>query len=1036
MAQPQVSVTRNPNLSIPQLDQNSKNQILEKYGNAWWTGLPPELCPGFNKETQSLHALPLINLQICNRQDIIDYFDNAWTLTELLFSSLKSEAAYIRPPYHHLRHPLIFYYGHTAVLFLNKLRLAGLVRDAVDLYLEKVLETGVDEMSWDDMSKNDMQWPSVADVKDYRQKIYNIIIQLLKTHPDLETPKVPHGPKSPWWSLFMSLEHEKIHFETSSVLMRELPIELVETPKYWPKMGTAKVQGQIIDKAIPNEWITIKGKMISYGKPESAPSFGWDNEYGHREKLAKDFQVTQNLITNSEYYEFVKSLSYVDDSFWSEEGLLWRKFRNTKRPTFWVAHGPEGLHDYKLRTIFALIDMPWDWPVEVNFHEAEAYARWKTQKDQSKLKYRLLTEIEHQLLRDETSIDPVLQTKHYRDGSTVTADYNFNFKLASPNSVLTSVANSKGVKDAFGNVWQWALDQFNPLEGFKPHALYDDFSQPCFDGKHQMILGGSFISCGHEASKWARFHFRPHFFQHAGFRLAASLDGSEDNGATRLVQSTKYVHPARESVKDQMLKNDWWKNVSQPLEFSDTQLKQLWSQVTEKIIEFETKRDQKSPKGLALDEETNDIKSGFRIAYHETKNFPERPEDLSKLLHVVTDELAPSGQLPGHPGYMAYVAGAGNAISNMAQALSQTLNQYTAHFSLAPGLVTLELEVLKWMQAMVGYEEGKAGGFLTTGGSLANLSALSLARADRMKGYDLSLARFYASQEVHHCIGKSLSVLGFPKESLVIIGPDATRRMNINALEAAIEKDLKNGLQPICVVATAGSTNTGTIDPLLSAAKVAQKYNLWFHVDAAYGGFFLLTNEGKEKLKGIELADSIVLDPHKSLSIPYGTGSLLVRNKEKLIYKYEGLSTYMPPSPLDSGQARVDFADISPELSRDFRGLRLWLPIKTLGIGPFQVNLEEKLRLAKFLKDELEKESQLKVLKDPDLSILNFSHIDPSKTRKLLSAINKSEKFFLTACKIEDQDSIRVCLLGFRSHYSHVIDLLLVIQVALKSLES
>lgn len=573
--------TRNPNLSIPQLNRRSENKVMQKFGSSWWTGIAPEQCVGFNKAKGSLQALPLLNLEICSRQDVQDYFDNTWTLTEVLFSSLKEESTYIRSPYHQLRHPLMFYYGHPAVLFLNKLRLAGLVENPVDLYLEKVLETGVDEMSWDDMSKNEMEWPTVSDVKDYRKKIYDIVAHIIKTHPDLD---LEHRKKNninlnwnhPLWALFMGIEHEKIHFETSSVLIRELPIDLVETPKYWPELfckseailkNYENAQSNvkpIAGRSYPeNAWVQVKGKTIEYGKDIQVPSYGWDNEYGVRKNKTSDFQVTKFLISNGEYYDFVASGAYQQDLYWEAEGQQWRKFRNTKRPTFWVAHGPEGLHDYKLRTIFEIIDMPWDWPVEVNYHEAKAYCNWKEEKDRKNkpsqnLKYRLITEAEFVTLRSDLESDSVLQKESYRTLETKKTEFNFNFSYASA-SPVNMHKSSHDVYDLFGNVWQWAEDQFNPLDNFKVHPLYDDFSTPCFDGKHQMILGGSFMSCGHEASVNARFHFRPHFFQHAGFRMSSTLDGSEDNGAIRLVQHKEYIHPTRDNILNQMQDANWWK---------------------------------------------------------------------------------------------------------------------------------------------------------------------------------------------------------------------------------------------------------------------------------------------------------------------------------------------------------------------------------------------------------------------------------------------------------------------------------------------
>lgn len=1036
-----VSLQRNPNLSIPQIDRSGANDVQNAFGSQWWTGLPPQHCPGFNDQQQYLQALPLLNLDICSRQDILDYFNNSWTLTELLFASLKNESTYTRPPYHELRHPLIFYYGHPAVLYYNKTRLAGLFDKAIDLYLEKILETGVDEMSWDDMSKNQMHWPTVKAVHEYRKKVYHLMVDLIQNHPDLEPgPNRNLKTDSPLWSLFMGFEHEKIHFETSSVLIRELPLELVETPRYWAPLHPSALN-KTPTKPEPKMdypeslWVKLKGTSVTWGKPVTAPSYGWDNEYGTRTKSLKDFQVTSNLISNGEFYSFVASLAYVNDKYWSQEGLLWRKFRNSKRPTFWVAHGPEGLHDYKLRTIFNVIDMPWNWPAEVNFHEAQAYCKWKQEQDKSALTYRLITEPEHVLLREQPDNDPVLQKESYQKiaNSTFNYGYNFNFTYSSANPVDFYPANSKGVTDLFGNVWQWAEDQFNPLEGFGVHPLYDDFSTPCFDGKHQMILGGSFISCGHEASKWARFHFRPHFFQHAGFRIAATLDGSADNGSTKLQQSTEYIHPRRQNVLDQINKTNWWQNVDQPLELSGSELQELWDATEKNILNYESHRANLPPMGTALDPATNDVAKNFGLAYQSVKNFPTRAEDYDKLLQTIFTELAPAGQHPGHPGYMAYVAGAGNAISNMAQAISQTLNQFTAHYSLSPGLVTLELEALHWIQNMVGYPDKESAAVFTTGGSLATLSALSIAKHVKLKGYDLSKARFYASQNSHHCIGKSLSVLGFPRESLTLIPVNEAFQINCHDLEDTIHSDLQKGLQPICIIGTAGSTTTGSIDDLTKLATICKKNNLWFHVDGAYGGFFLLTDTGKKSLQGLDLSDSVVLDPHKSLSLPYGTGCLVVRNRKTMTCDYAGAQTYMPPSSstIDEVSEKLDFADITPELSRDFRGLRFWLPIKTLGIGPFQLNLEEKLKLANYLFQELQNIPELELVTEPQLSIVTFKMKDSANTRKLMTLINQTNKVFLSGCTLNGHFVIRVCLLGFRSHFAEVQNLLQIIKSSL-----
>jgi 5-histidylcysteine sulfoxide synthase len=1020
-------LTRNPNLSPSPDPRPIEKTVQTRFESNWWTGLAPDQCPGFDKKTQTLTCLPLLNLQTCTRQQVLDYFDNSWTLTELLFQSLRSDFVYTTPPYHGLRHPLIFYYGHPAVLYLNKLRVAGLIHISLDPYLEKVLETGVDEMSWDDMSKNEMTWPSVDSVHEFRKKSYQIIRNVILQHPDLDRPS---GMDSPLWSLFMGFEHEKIHFETSSVLMRELPLEWLEKPRHWPELNpTLKTREQTLAMADKASWLKISPQSVQWGKSKNTPSYGWDNEYGKRKADLKASEVSPFLITNAEYYEFVKSGRYIKDEHWSAEGLSWRKFRNSKRPTFWTAVGPEGLHDYKLRTLFELIPMPWDWPAEVNFHEAQAYCNWKQKLDKSDLVYRLLTEPEHVALRDKGE-DPVLKSGYQER-------FNFNFSSGSPQPVDQKVPTSSGAYDLFGNVWQWVLDQFNPLDGFEVHPYYDDFSTPCFDGKHQMILGGSFISCGHEASQFARFHFRPHFFQHAGFRIARSLDGSDDNGSTRLINSQDYVHPVRPSALRQMQKSDWWKKVDQPLEFTAQELDQMWSVSVKKMQEWNSNLPLRSPMGTALDGETHHLKSHSKIPYQTTKQFPTRSENFEKNLDLVINDLAPMGQLPGHPGYMGYVAGSPNALSIMAQALSMTLNPYSSHFNMSPGLVALEAEVLKWFIQMTGLPEESAGGLLTTGGSLANLQALAMARQQKLNSSHLGQARFYASEQVHHCIGKALAFLGFPKECLQLIPTDSHFCLRTDLLEKQIQEDLKNQFQPICVVASLGTTNTGAIDPLQDILTIAKKFNLWVHADGAYGLPFLLTAEGKNKLSEVSQVDSLVLDPHKALCLPYGTGLLLAKDRTHLTLDYKGASTYMPPSAgLSDSELRLDFADIGPELSRDWRGLRIWLPLKTLGIEPFQLNLEEKLKLSQYLSGEIKKMDSLQMVAEPQLTILAFKHKNPELTRKLMGQVNSKGRIFLSGCQLKGEFVIRVCLLGHRLHFEQVEILLQDLRESLKELTS
>lgn len=1025
-----LSVSRNPNLSVPAYETKIPNSVLAEFGEKWWTGVHPEICPGFDQTSNSLKALPLLNFNVCTRKDILNYFDNNWTLTEVLFSGLKNESAYTRPPYHQLRHPLMFYYGHTAAVFINKLRLAGLVTAPLNPYLEKILEIGVDEMSWDDMAKNEMAWPPLKEVHAYRKEVYSLIKNLILTHPDLENFEKFNSSfmTSPAWAIFMGFEHEKIHFETSSVLIRELPIEIVETPKYWTPMHPSYKNTKDLkpQKVTTSAWLTFEGGKSQIGKKSTEPSFGWDNEYGFREVKLTSFQVSQGLISNSEYYEFVSTNAYTQDKYWLPEGLHWRKFRNTRRPTFWMSHGPEGLHEYKLRTIFEIIPMPWTWPAEVNYHEAQAFCQWKKEKEKSPLHYRLITEGEHKFLSEkQMKADAVLQSKpniHLEP-----TEYNFNFKWSSPSPVDEN-SQPKIVHDLYGNVWQWTEDQFNPLENFSTHRYYEDFSTPCFDGKHQMILGGSFISCGHEASRWARFHFRPHFYQHSGFRIASTLDGSHDNGSFKFNRTTDYTHKTREHVLDQMQKENWWKKIDQPLELESEEIKKILQSTQQQILKQQENFKSFPPGGTAYDPQTALLKKNFSVNYQSTKNFPHLPESYDKLLDFIFTELDPQSQHPGHPGFAAYVAGAGNMISNSAQLVAQTLNPFSGHYRMAPGLVTLEAEVIQWFISMLGLGEN-AQGFLTTGGSFANLSALSLARKKYLTNVDPRKGVVYMSSQSHHCFGKAMAFLGFGKENLQIIDVDSKSfKINLGLLKDTITVDRANGKIPFCIIGNAGTTNTGAVDDLSALAGIAQTEKIWFHVDGAYGASFMLTEQGQKILKGISEADSVCLDPHKGLSIPYGTGCLLVKDRKNLYYDFAGSKSYMPPElKEDEYSLAVDFSDITTELSRDYRGLRLWLPIKTLGIGPFQLNLEEKLALTKELFKELSTIPEIEVLTKPELSILVFAvktskdiSKDNTQTEKLLQAINQKENIFLSGCELHGRKAIRVCLLGFRLHYEQI----------------
>lgn len=491
-----------------------------------WFFTGPQPVPGSAgmQPNGTITSLPLPDLSTCTRQEALAYFDNTWLLSEVLFSGLQGEEAFYRPPAHKLRHPLIFYYGHPAAFYVNKLRVAGIVSEPVNAYFEQIFETGVDEMSWDDLSKNEMDWPSVREVTEYRRCVYRLVREAIQRTPEFDALPITWASRA--WALFMGFEHERIHIETSSVLFRELPLRLLRAPPQWPPPHTSACDAARAPPA--NDLVAVPEGRAVLGKPADMPSFGWDNEYGVRAFQVPAFSAMRALVSNSEFLSFVRGGGYSDRRWWTDAGWQWRTFRNAKRPIFWMPDGPAGLHRYRLRLMWEEVALPPALPAVVNRHEASAYAAWLSAQQglQGHAAYRLLTEPEHHRLRQAGPTDsagrPATDAVMANSGADFRGTANRNLAHGSEAAVDAAPPTPAGFRDVHGNLWQWCEDSMACLPGNRGvHPFYDDFSTPCYDGEHAVILGGSFISTGSEASVFARFHFRPHFFQHAGFRLVS-----------------------------------------------------------------------------------------------------------------------------------------------------------------------------------------------------------------------------------------------------------------------------------------------------------------------------------------------------------------------------------------------------------------------------------------------------------------------------------------------------------------------------------
>jgi aromatic-L-amino-acid decarboxylase len=382
---------------------------------------------------------------------------------------------------------------------------------------------------------------------------------------------------------------------------------------------------------------------------------------------------------------------------------------------------------------------------------------------------------------------------------------------------------------------------------------------------------------------------------------------------------------------------------------------------------------------------------------------------------------------------MAYIPGGGLPHAAIADLMALTTNRYVGLWRIAPVVAQIEATVIRWLADMVGYGP-QGGGFLTSGGSLANWSALIVAREQRLPDLFRS-GVVYTSSQAHHSIQKAVMLAGIPSTNLRLIAVDHDLRIRLDELERQIGEDRRQGLQPLAVIGQGGTTNTGAVDDLQGLADLAHQEGLWMHVDAAYGGFFRLTQRGKAALRGIERADSITLDPHKGLFLPYGTGGLLVRDRALLQETFAGRGDYMTETAEDEF---YDFCDISPELSRDFRGLRMWLPIKMHGIGAFRQCLDEKLDLAGYVASHLQAMPGIELIGQPPLSIVAFRLVAPGRSveelnqlnRRLLDQINASRRVALTPTTLGDKFVIRLCILSFRTHRDRIDECLGLIRKA------
>jgi len=425
------------------------------------------------------------------RQEILDYFHKTFDLDGQLYDHLtRDEAFYLRAE--PLRHPLIFYLGHTASFYINKLNIARLIDHRINASYESMFAIGVDEMSWDDLDEKNYHWPTVEEVRAYRREVRDFVTKIIRELP----LSLPVTWDNPFWVIMMGIEHQRIHLETSSVIIRRLPIDEVRPLAGW---NDCPLHGEPPE----NQVLPVSGGEVILGKTKEHPLYGWDNEFGRHSFEVWDFKASKYLVSNREFLEFVEDKGYEQEQYWTEEGRRWVAFSGARHPLFWLKESS----GYRFRTLAREIDMPWNWPAEVNYLEAKAFCNWLAKKRGAPI--RLPTEDEWYRLRDLHNIpDQPYWPK---------APGNINLEHWA-SSCPVDHFQFGDFYDLIGNVWQWTETPISGFDGFEVHPFYDDFSTPTFDTQHNLIKGGSWISTGNEATRDSRYAFRRHFFQHAGFR--------------------------------------------------------------------------------------------------------------------------------------------------------------------------------------------------------------------------------------------------------------------------------------------------------------------------------------------------------------------------------------------------------------------------------------------------------------------------------------------------------------------------------------
>lgn len=454
------------------------------------------------------------------------------------------------------------------------------------------------------------------------------------------------------------------------------------------------------------------------------------------------------------------------------------------------------------------------------------------------------------------------------------------------------------------------------------------------------------------------------------------------------------------------------------------------------------KLDISEPERSKMIQQTADYANTFMSDRYYTKGFNEKEVgdlairnqklSLAELLSLYQEEVVESGISSGSPKHLGYIPGGGVFAAALADFIAAVTNPYSSVYFSSPGAATIENEVVEWLKRVFSFPQS-AVGCLSSGGSISTLIAFTAARDKyKVKNEAVPKSVVYLSKQVHHSTQKALRIIGLEDVLIRYIPLDNMHRIIPEALDELIEQDKAEGFCPFLIVATAGTTDSGTVDPLNEIANVSDKHKLWFHVDAAYGGFFILTSK-KNLFKGIERADSLIVDPHKGLFIPSGVGAVLIKDSDSVLHSHYYTANYMQDGH-NEGLLKSS-ANLSPELTKHFRGLRVWLPLQLHGVEPFSACLEEKLLLVKYFRIKLN-ERGFCLGPDPDLSVsyfwYPFRENTDQRNQQLINEIHKDGSVFLSSSLINNRFVIRIAILSFLTKKETVDEAIEMIERCLK----